>query len=117
MAEVQSKRIYSELNNNKYVKDRFFPSFQISLMRNVIILFSTFKNFLFFSEESVPAKRSLASSSATRAQIPQPAAFDYDVMPEVRLSSPHRGKRADDPYKHLKQTMARMRRGEKKRKI
>ncbi|CAG8481487.1 9989_t:CDS:2 [Diversispora eburnea] len=35
-------------------------------------------------------------------------------MPEVQLSSPHRGKRADNPYEHLKQTMARMRRGENK---
>ncbi|RHZ88168.1 hypothetical protein Glove_26g122 [Diversispora epigaea] len=68
-------------------------------------------------DERTPPKRVLMTSSAVHAQIPQPAAFDYDIMPEVRLSSPHRGKRADDPYKHLKQTMARMRRGEKKRKI
>ncbi|CAG8626122.1 3457_t:CDS:2, partial [Acaulospora morrowiae] len=51
------------------------------------------------------------ASSSTRARIPQAASFDYDVMPEVRIIQNR--KRADDPYKHIKQTMARMRRQQK----
>ncbi|CAG8800493.1 25341_t:CDS:2, partial [Racocetra persica] len=33
--------------------------------------------------------------------------FDYDVLPQARIQIA-RSKKTDDPYRHLKQTMARM---------
>ncbi|CAG8820638.1 24361_t:CDS:2 [Gigaspora margarita] len=53
-----------------------------------------------------------STSSLVRARIPQPAAFDYDVLPQARIQMA-RSKKTDDPYRHLKQTMARMRRTRK----